>query len=233
MRIQSDKTDHDSVVSRSKEWGNLSQSLQYCLEKVPSADSHILDIGCNTGSLVYNLHLRGFKHAYGIDIEENKIEKGKLIYPELVDKLEIFGGKTLPYDNNSFDVVTMFDVIEHIDKIEQYLFGEVRRVLKKDGKFIFQTPNKYINIPWEILIHKSLTRYKSYHVSLQSYRSLNLLLKNSGFTDIRIEKRQLTSAYYLNELRKYLGIFAYPILLLFSNLPIYCTANFWGFCRRK
>ena len=73
--------------------------------------------------------------------EEKKIEEGKLIYPELVDNLEQYDGKTLPYENNSFDVVTMFDVIEHIDKIEQYLFGEVRRVLKKDGVLRLAVPD--------------------------------------------------------------------------------------------
>ena len=230
MRIQSDKIDNDSVVSRSKEWGNLSQSVQYCLEKVTSVDSHILDIGCNTGSLMYNLRLRGFKHVYGIDIEENKIEEGKLIYPELVDNLEQYDGKTLPYENNSFDVVTMFDVIEHIEDIHELLETEIQRVLKKGGLLIFQTPNKITNIPWEILIHRSFKFYKKYHVSLQTYKSLHRLLGTSGFVDVVIEKRDILSDYYLHQLRSYVGIFAYPLLLLWKFMPSPCSPNFWGCC---
>ena len=118
VEIGSDKIDDDSVVSRSKEWGNLSQSVQYCLEKVPSVDSHILDIGCNTGSLIYNLSLRGFKHVYGIDIEENKIEEGRLIYPELVDNLlSVRTNISAIYirgalKNNAEKVAEYFDFIE-------------------------------------------------------------------------------------------------------------------------
>jgi 2-polyprenyl-3-methyl-5-hydroxy-6-metoxy-1,4-benzoquinol methylase len=230
MRIQSDKIDNDSVVSRSKEWGNLSQSVQYCLEKVPSADSHILDIGCNTGSLMYNLSLRGFKHVYGIDIEENKIEEGRLIYPELVDKLEKYNGTTLPYENDSFDVVTMFDVIEHIEGVRELLGTEIRRVLKKGGLLIFQTPNKITNIPWEILIHRSFNFYKNYHVSLQTYTSLRRLLGTSGFVEVTIEKREILSDYYLQQLRSYVGILAYPVLLLWKYMPSPCSPNFWGCC---
>ena len=71
----------------------------------------------------------------------------------------------------------------------EFIREEVRRVLKEHGILLFQTPNKYINIPWEIFIHKSLHKYKEYHVSLQSCRSLISLLENSGFDEIVIEKR--------------------------------------------
>ena len=224
------KMDHYSVISRSKEWGNLHQSVQYCIEKIPSGDVHILDIGCNTGSLVYNLTLRGFRHAYGIDTEEKKIEEGRSIYPDLIGKLDKYDGDTLPYENDSFDVVTMFDVLEHIDEVHEFLVKEVRRVLKKGGLLIFQTPNKITNIPWEILIHRSFNFYKKYHVSLQTYKSLHRMLKKSGFAEILIEKQNFLTKYYLQQLRSYIGILAYPVLFLFNCVPPSCSPNFWGCC---
>jgi len=66
----------------------------------------------------------------------------------------------------------MFDVIEHIPNIEDFLKGQVYRVLKEKGIFVFQTPNKIINIPWEIINQRSLTKWKKYHCSLQAKRLL-------------------------------------------------------------
>ncbi len=46
---------------------------------------------------------------------------------------------TLPYKDNSFDVVVAFDVLEHIEKHEKAL-EEWTRVLKKDGAILFTVP---------------------------------------------------------------------------------------------
>ena len=136
------------------------------------------------------------------------------------------------FGDNSFDVVTMFDVIEHINNINEFLSGEVRRVLKQGGRLLFQTPNIYSNIPWEIFVHRSIHKYKEYHVSLQSYRSLNRLLKSAGFVEILIEKRDIRTPYYLRELKKYIGPFAYPVLSIGNLLPVRCATNFWGHCTK-
>ncbi|NRA11864.1 MAG: class I SAM-dependent methyltransferase [Crocinitomicaceae bacterium] len=55
-------------------------------------------------------------------------------------------------EDNSFDFVISFQVIEHIKKDHEYA-KEIQRVLKPGGKFIVTTPNKSMSIsrnPWHI-----------------------------------------------------------------------------------
>lgn len=47
----------------------------------------------------------------------------------------------LPYDSDHFDIITCFDVIEHLPSHPLKLFGEIKRVLKTNGVFIFGAPN--------------------------------------------------------------------------------------------
>ncbi len=220
------------ALTNVKEWGNTLGSVEYIQEKNIGLDLRILDIGCYSGSLVYKLWKLGYKHSYGVDIDSRIIKKGTELYPQISRKLYGYDGITLPFENRNFDVVTMFDVLEHIDGIDQFLYGEVDRVLKNGGLFLFQTPNKFTNIPWEILTHKSLFGYKAYHVSLQSYRSLRRLLERGGFKEIVIEKRTINTIYYIEQLKQQLGFMAYPVLHLANAAPLCCATNFWGHCRK-
>lgn len=47
----------------------------------------------------------------------------------------------LPYECDSFDLVTMFDVIEHLHESPRRVLQEVHRVLKQNGYLILTTPN--------------------------------------------------------------------------------------------
>lgn len=58
----------------------------------------------------------------------------------------------LPFADESFDCVVSFQVIEHI-KRDRAFVGEVRRVLKRGGKFIVSTPNRPMSLtrnPWHV-----------------------------------------------------------------------------------
>jgi ubiquinone/menaquinone biosynthesis C-methylase UbiE len=99
----------------------------------------ILDIGC--GSYPYFLISTDFKEKYGIDPSVD-LSKVNNINIKLL-KLNVTK-KSLPYDNNYFDVVTMLAVFEHIERNElRALLDEIFRVLKKDGILILTTPS-----PW-------------------------------------------------------------------------------------
>jgi len=66
--------------------------------------------------------------------------------PPVVEQLKTRGGiavpgeiTDLPYSDKSFELVCAFDVIEHVEDDRQ-VFGEVVRVLKEGGYFIFSVP---------------------------------------------------------------------------------------------
>ena len=100
----------------------------------------LLDIGCCYGDFLNAARKRGFE-IRGIDISRRSIEAAKdlfgfkNIYAESID---LFSKRT---DIPKFDVVTFFDVIEHLDDPRSFV-REIAGVLKKNGLIIFSTPDR-------------------------------------------------------------------------------------------
>ncbi len=215
------------------ELGNIQSSLDYFAKFNIPKDARILDVGCNHGSLIFNLSKLGYGNVEGVDVNGDAIEKGKQTYPEISEKISRQEPGILCAQDQQYDVVLMFDVIEHVPDINRFLNDEVFRVLKKGGTFIFQTPNKFINIPWEIINQRSLTAWKSYHCSLQTYGSLKSILENAHFQSICIEKNNILSDHNKSKVKRKLGIIGIALLHVLQVLPIVMYPNFWGYCYRK
>ena len=165
-----------------KEWGNTVGAIQYILACHVSKNSHILDVGCNSGSLVYNLWQLGFHTLFGVDIDKSRIERGQSAYPEIKEFLRVYDGSKLPFEDEKFDVITMFDVLEHIEYIEKFLMIEISRVLKKGGMLLFQTPNKYTNIPTK---HRELEYYINPYESFWQKRYYEALFNTDETFDFK------------------------------------------------
>ncbi len=224
--------DKFEVTVQKSELGNIQSSLDYFLKFNIPLDAKILDVGCNFGSLIFNLYQNGYKNIYGVDVNRNAIEHGRTRYTAIVDRLETQEFGVLSFPDESFDVVLMFDVIEHIPSVERFLGDEVYRVLKKDGLLIFQTPNRYTNIPWEIIQQKSLTGWKRYHCSLQTLGSLRRILEKAYFSQITLEKNDILTDHNKNKVRNKLGAFGIATLYILQTLPLWMYPNFWGISKK-
>jgi SAM-dependent methyltransferase len=93
----------------------------------------ILDVGCGTGA---NLEmLAQFGTAQGVDVSDAALEfcrkKGLDAKKGLAEEL--------PFEDESFDIVTALDVVEHLDDDVAGL-REMHRVLKKGGKTLIFVP---------------------------------------------------------------------------------------------
>ncbi|MDQ3180357.1 MAG: class I SAM-dependent methyltransferase [Acidobacteriota bacterium] len=93
----------------------------------------ILDVGCGTGA---NLEmLANFGTAEGVDVSDDALEfcrqKGLKAHKGLAE--------SLPFADESFDVVTALDVVEHLDDDVAGL-KEMNRVLKSGGKTLIFVP---------------------------------------------------------------------------------------------
>lgn len=96
-----------------------------------------LDFGCGEGELIGGLKGKA-KELYGFDVDQEALRKAKKRYPFVkFSKGKI--GEPLPYENNSFDVVFMFHVLEHVSS-EENAIAEVHRVLKKGGILYLASP---------------------------------------------------------------------------------------------
>ena len=120
---------------------------------------------------------------------------------------------TLPYADESFDVITITEVVEHIENFRA-TFREIYRCLKNEGVIVVTTPN-ILNLKsrirflffgfWNLFGPLHLNDSRKYsaggHISPISPFYILHSLVETGFADIRydIDKRQNSSLilYYL------------------------------------
>lgn len=106
-------------------------------------DKRVLNIGCYNGWFERFAIENGCAKIIGIDTNENNLADARIqVKNENVKFLRASALNLSQFESNYFDVVTMFDTIEHLPRnMEERCLVEVRRVLKKDGDLIISTPN--------------------------------------------------------------------------------------------
>jgi len=99
----------------------------------------VLDLGCGTGVHARELTKRG-AIVTGIDNSEPSLALARLDSPDLTF---VFGDvEKLPFKNSSFDVLLSAMVLGHLPRWDRVL-GEVHRVLKRKGIFVFSSYNPF------------------------------------------------------------------------------------------
>lgn len=139
----------------------------------------VLDIGCGRGEVLFFCRMLGAK-CFGIDSSREAIRMAKKNLGGYLKKglmeVVLMDVKGLKFDDNSFDIVVMMDLIEHLypDEVERVLF-EIKRVLRPGGKLLIHTsPNKNNIQIVKFLAHLFGLRLvsESYHVNEQTPREL-------------------------------------------------------------
>lgn len=98
-----------------------------------------LELGCGTGYFLLNLKLAGvLDEGHVTDLSPGMVEVAKRNGASLGFDLEgrVADAETLPYDDDTFDLVIGHAVLHHIPDLEQAM-REVLRVLKPGGRFVF------------------------------------------------------------------------------------------------
>ena len=112
----------------------ISGFVEHICRGVTDRRPRILDVGCGTGANL--LLLSKFGDAEGVDVSEDALsfcrERG-------LEKVKQGAGEDLPYEDATFDLVTAFDVVEHMDDDLAGL-TEMRRVLRPGGHVLLFVP---------------------------------------------------------------------------------------------
>lgn len=102
----------------------------------PLQGKTILDVGCGLGTYVERF--REFSdQAYGIDIEVERVVEGGKSVPNLLAA----AAEALPFSDNSFHVLVLHEVLEHVDDDAQAM-EEAYRLLKPGGRIVIFAPNR-------------------------------------------------------------------------------------------
>ncbi len=92
----------------------------------------VLDIGAGTGDFLFEAKQNQWK-TYGIEPNEKAKVAAKA-------KGLCIAEDTFGFDDNFFDVITMWHVLEHIPNLEQHI-SEMKRILKPNGTIVIAVPN--------------------------------------------------------------------------------------------
>lgn len=113
----------------------------YHFLKKDSAGKSILEVGFGDG---YGMHYLAdaATQVAGVDIAPENIPLAQRKYSAPNLKFLRFDGYKFPFPDESFDIVCTFQVIEHIplNRMVEWL-TEIKRVMKKDGRFYVSTMN--------------------------------------------------------------------------------------------
>lgn len=130
----------------------------------------VLDVGCGTGYGCWLLARSGARHVMGVDIALPALQHGE---QSGIEGLVCANILQMPFGSSTFEVVTCFEVLEHI--VEQSaLFEEMKRLLITGGILILSTPNR-----------NRTSGDNPYHLKELSLSELMVLVTTSGLTCIQ------------------------------------------------
>lgn len=157
-----------------------------------SKRDRIIDIGTGNGLFVEMQNDAGFEDVSAHEIEGEDLSEIAKIASRIYQD---FNYCSIP--SNEFHVVTLLDVVEHVID-PKYLINMCARILKKDGVIYFHTPvvtrtDRLMHVLQKVpALRKAGTiwqrgRTSIFHLENYTPKSLTTLLRNEGFSDIRIE----------------------------------------------
>lgn len=202
-----------------KEYLNLEKNFRECFKRYLikiykyKVKGKLLDIGSGAGFFLSEAKMSGWEVS-GIEASKSSAKfaskKGFKIYNSTIEKAKV---KT-----NSYDAVTMFQLIEHLEDPVKVL-KKANTLLKKNGIIVISTPNRE-SLLGKLMNKKWFGYYNDEHLFVFDKESLRNILEETGFKVLSIEEdngKILTPAWVLirlsdyyynhkNNLKKYLDI---------------------------
>lgn len=118
-------------------WGEHVARYSFALAYVESKD--VLDIACGTGYGLAFLKTAA-RSVTGVDVDPEAAREALSECDTQKVRVLLGDGTNLPFTDESFDVVTSFETLEHLHARTAFL-SELKRILKPQGKLILSTPN--------------------------------------------------------------------------------------------
>jgi SAM-dependent methyltransferase len=111
-------------------------TMQALLSHLPKVEGRrCLELGCGTGLTSHFLRQRGGTWT-SADFERDHVRSARALVGDRVLQID---DRSIPFRSASFDVVAAINFLEHI-KDDETFFGEMVRVLRPGGDFLFMAP---------------------------------------------------------------------------------------------
>jgi ubiquinone/menaquinone biosynthesis C-methylase UbiE len=134
----------------------------------------VLEVGAGDGSILKLLADQNFAPEYHVvEISESGVEHIRVRNIKDLKSVQLFDGYKLPFDDNSFDLIILSHVLEHVEH-ERILLREIKRVARH---IIIEVPLDY-----RAGVDKRIKHFLAYgHINVYTPTSLRYLLQTEGF----------------------------------------------------
>jgi 2-polyprenyl-3-methyl-5-hydroxy-6-metoxy-1,4-benzoquinol methylase len=154
-----------------------------------AAGRRVLDAGCGTGYGAAILSDAGARHVVGVDIASAVVEAARSNETAMLT-FERGDIARLSYPDASFDLVTCFEVIEHVPDPGAVL-GELARVLGPSGVLAISSPNADRYPPGNPHHHREFTTSEFRALLAETFPSVRLLAQHQWVSSAVFEENDL------------------------------------------
>lgn len=146
----------------------------------------VLEVGAGDGSILHYLNEWNFgKELYALEIADTGVSLIKERGLSRLKEVQSFDGYQIPYADDSFDLVILAHVLEHVEH-ERILLRELKRIAKN---IVIEVPLDY-----RFGVDKRIKHFLDYgHINMYTPTSLRFLLKTEGL-EIVADQVSLTPA---------------------------------------
>jgi SAM-dependent methyltransferase len=150
--------------------------LEFVLGRRPRR-GRALDVGCAAGFCMAAMRELGFE-AHGVEVSDTIANHARERFG--FDTVHLGTLEQAPFADSTFDLITMWDVVEHVAD-PRSLLSRARSLLKPDGLLVVETQN--IDSPFARALGRRWHHYKhAEHIYHFTPASLRRLLDATGFT---------------------------------------------------
>jgi len=152
------------------------------VENFEVSKNNALDVGCGNGEFLHELKKSGFK-VFATDYSKIALERTRKKVKEPKENFYLGDFSKIDF-NQKFSLISFWHVLEHVSSPSSYI-KKSYSLLEKDGVIVGEVPN-YKSLVLSIF-HKNYNWIMiPEHIIYYSPKSLEMILKNEGFTDIMI-----------------------------------------------
>ena len=178
----------------------------------------LLDIGCGVGDFLHTAEMHGWE-CIGVEPSDDaKSIAQKRIKGKIITSMELEG-----FPDGSFDVITMWHVLEHVDDIK-WQVAQLQRLVNPSGRVIIALPN-YKSYDGQYYKEQWAAYDVPRHLNHFNRNTLSKIFKTSGLELIKMDKLKW-DAYYISYLSEQYRHHSLPLVRgLYRGLISNCQAK--------
>lgn len=214
-----------SYTDYGKDKKNIFRNMKWYIDQIGryKTQGKYLDVGCAYGYAMEAAAEKGFD-VYGVDPSEHAVAQAKKRFPK---RAWVTFLSDMKFNNNFFDVISLFDVFEHLQDPKKDL-KKLHDVLKKDGLLVIGTGDTGSLLPK--LVGRKWTFFNPpQHIFYFNKPLIRKILSDAGFEVVKISTAgKWLSLAYIFHLAETVGEnklaqFISPIIMKtpLSNLALY------------